>query len=248
MSNFAGHDHHESLPGYSSQQLLHDGCGECERRSKEPGLGIPHLDPINFAWAWTRANEWKRDGLPDVAEVEKPMLNALWAVQVQLEQRGVPMGQCPRVALTIADFSGLVDEHLRNVAKNITEEFAGSRLDKVIIDDVPHTETFDDMGDVTVTHFAVTGMPQEDLPEALRGMVPIEDLDLYKDPDVRARWMRDFGVCQRGGSAHFRDHMKLSSCVDWTSLDTPACKFCGMPLGTDGFCTETHPPELSGPR
>lgn len=83
------------------------------------------------------------------------------------------------------------------------EKWEGVSVGKVIIDDVPRTETFDDMGEVTVTHFAITGMPQEDLPEALRGMVPIK---------------------------------------------TGACRFCGMPLGRDGFCTETHPPESQGSR
>lgn len=82
------HDYHEGLPGYSPDQILHDGCGECEARSQEPGGGIVRLDRTNFARAWVRAAQWNQIGLPDIARAEVPLLNTLWAVQLQLENYG----------------------------------------------------------------------------------------------------------------------------------------------------------------
>lgn len=131
MTEFTGHDYHEGRPGYSANQLLHDGCKECERRSTESGLGIAHLDPIRFEYAWNRAYRWRVDGLDDVAEVEKPMLGALWSVQVQLEQRGVIMGYAPRHVVTVEEFSTLaksfintqdLDRHVATVINFGTED------------------------------------------------------------------------------------------------------------------------------
>jgi len=89
------HAYHEQLPGYSAAQLLHDGCEECENRAKERDGGIAHLDRQNFAKAWVRAAAWNREGVPDVARAELPMLAMLWSVQLQLERLGVPIGQLP---------------------------------------------------------------------------------------------------------------------------------------------------------
>lgn len=66
------HDAHEALPGYSPDQLLHAGCGECDMRAAAPDAGLGHLD---------------------LAEIR--MLSVLWAVQVHLEMRGFPLGQVP---------------------------------------------------------------------------------------------------------------------------------------------------------
>jgi hypothetical protein len=91
------HDYHEGLPGYSPNQLLHDGCGECEARSKTFTHGIGHLDTDAFARAWGRAAEWERQGgdLTDVSQAERPLLRMLWALQIHFERRGVPLGRCP---------------------------------------------------------------------------------------------------------------------------------------------------------
>ena len=91
------HDYHDGLPGYSSEQLLHDGCGECETRAKAGDHGIAQLDRQNFYHAWKRAAEWNGNGglTGPVSAAEAPMLRALWAVQLQLERRGVPIGEVP---------------------------------------------------------------------------------------------------------------------------------------------------------
>jgi hypothetical protein len=93
------HDYHDGLPGYSKAQILHDGCAECEARAKRDDHGIGSLDQQNFARAWRRAADWNtqiadRHERP-VAKAEAPLLNALWAVQLQLERRGVPIGEVP---------------------------------------------------------------------------------------------------------------------------------------------------------
>jgi hypothetical protein len=93
------HDYHEGLPGFSPAQILHDGCGECERRSTLTGGGVAYLDMRNFARAWVRAARWEGfwEGfrITDVARAEIPLLNTLWAVQCQLENFGVPAGTLP---------------------------------------------------------------------------------------------------------------------------------------------------------
>jgi hypothetical protein len=92
-----GHDHHQSMPGYSPDQLLHRGCGECDIRSRERAGGLDHLDPARFEQAWRRAAQWNLadGGLPDLDPAEIPMLRTLWAVQRQLEKRGIPLGMLP---------------------------------------------------------------------------------------------------------------------------------------------------------
>ena len=73
------HDYHDALPGYDSRQLLHDGCGECERR------GIGRLD---------RSSELDSS---QFSSCEGPLLDALWSVQVQLERLGDRLDGVPTV-------------------------------------------------------------------------------------------------------------------------------------------------------
>lgn len=90
------HDYHESLPGFSPAQVLHDGCGECEARGANVSRAINALDSGNFARAWERATAWNRGGGPsDISMTERPLLNTLWSLQLQLEKRGVPIGEMP---------------------------------------------------------------------------------------------------------------------------------------------------------
>jgi hypothetical protein len=89
------HDYHDALPGYSRQQVLHDGCRECEARAASADHGISKLDKHRFASAWARAAEWNQKGLPDVASAEVPMLRVLWSVQLALHSWGLPVGALP---------------------------------------------------------------------------------------------------------------------------------------------------------
>lgn len=90
------HDPHHVLPGYSENQVLYDGCAECEQRGADVALAIGHLDSHAFARAWARAATLNRGGLEDVSHAEFPLLKALWAVQCQLESpHGWPIGQIP---------------------------------------------------------------------------------------------------------------------------------------------------------
>ena len=90
------HDYHEAQPGYSENQVLHDGCAECKERSERSDGGISSMDRTRFARAWARAAEWNRAGLPDIARAEMPALNILWSVQLKLESYGFPIGVLPR--------------------------------------------------------------------------------------------------------------------------------------------------------
>lgn len=85
------HDYHEGLPGFSPSQMLHDGCGECEARSRRDDHGIANLDPDNFRRALLRAREWNDRGLLTMSDAERPMLSALWSVLIQCERIGVQL-------------------------------------------------------------------------------------------------------------------------------------------------------------
>lgn len=95
------HDYHQSLPGYHADQLLIDGCGECEHRAKDIERAISNLDYKRFVRAWTRAADQMASTPPSGdrggprSQAEAPMLHALWAIQVHLENRGIPLGTVP---------------------------------------------------------------------------------------------------------------------------------------------------------
>ena len=95
------HDYHEGQPDYSAEQVLHDGCEECRLRAQSDDHGIAHMDKFTFLRAWARATEWNRNGLPDLACAEMPALNALWAVQLKLENWGLPIGTLPVGAIRV---------------------------------------------------------------------------------------------------------------------------------------------------
>jgi hypothetical protein len=90
------HDYHEGLPGYHPEQILHDGCAECETRGKNVAYAIGSLDKHRFALAWRRAADRNRTaGVRDFSQAERPLLEVLWAVQLGLEPRGIPIGEVP---------------------------------------------------------------------------------------------------------------------------------------------------------
>lgn len=90
------HSYHEAAPNFSEAQILHDGCGECERRGRDISMAVQNMDKGRFALAWARAAQWNRRGLPDVSEAEAPLLSALWAIQIKLETVcGLPVGELP---------------------------------------------------------------------------------------------------------------------------------------------------------
>jgi hypothetical protein len=99
------HDHHQSMPGYTPDQVLHRGCGECDARSREIGGGLDHLDSIRFELAWRRAAQWRGETgrLPDLDPAEVPMFEILFAVQRQLEKRGIPLGMLPFIPQPLAE-------------------------------------------------------------------------------------------------------------------------------------------------
>ena len=90
------HSHHDVLSGFDHSQILHDGCDECEWRGEDPHRAISHLDERNFERAWKRAADWQLHGCPTISRAEADLLLALWAVQIQLEKRGVPIGELPQ--------------------------------------------------------------------------------------------------------------------------------------------------------
>src|SRR5581483_9774336 len=95
------HSFHQGLDGFDERQILHDGCPECEERGEDVAKAIGYLDDERFERAWRRAFHWKASSggghatTGPISYAETDMLEALWAVQVQLERRGHPLGQLP---------------------------------------------------------------------------------------------------------------------------------------------------------
>jgi hypothetical protein len=82
------HDFHERLPGFDPQQILVDGCRECEARSQRNDHGISSLDPDRFAAAWLRAQELETEGLDNLSAAERPLLLTLSSVQIAIGRAG----------------------------------------------------------------------------------------------------------------------------------------------------------------
>jgi hypothetical protein len=76
------HDFHERLPGFDPQQILVDGCRECEALSRRLDHGISSLDPDRFAAAWERAQQWQTKGLATISDAELPLLDTLHSVRL----------------------------------------------------------------------------------------------------------------------------------------------------------------------
>ena len=116
------HDYHEKLPGYHPDQVLHDGCAECEDRGADPNLAIQHMDVQRFQHAWQRAADWQKNGTaPLIAHAEIDTLRLLWAVQVQFERLGVPIGMFP-VGLEMAVELDAENLRLREQAGEMAEQ------------------------------------------------------------------------------------------------------------------------------
>lgn len=80
------HAYHESLPGFSPEAVLHDGCEECESRAGIHGLA--HLDWRNSRRVVERAVRLRAmhgGGLLDTNPTERKLLDAVWTVLVWLE-------------------------------------------------------------------------------------------------------------------------------------------------------------------
>lgn len=95
------HAHHESLEGFDARQILHDGCDECEYRGERPALALASLDMQTVERAWKRAFDHfasrggGHEATGTLAQCERPLLETLWAFQVILERRGIPIGRLP---------------------------------------------------------------------------------------------------------------------------------------------------------
>jgi hypothetical protein len=95
------HEPHTALPGYHPDQIFHDGCGLCEARGADVQLALEYLDQPSMDRAWRRAAEWQASSAygfrrpENIAQAEVPLLRALWAIEVHLERRGVPLGTIP---------------------------------------------------------------------------------------------------------------------------------------------------------
>ena len=91
------HDYHPALPGYNATQIFHDGCAECESRSKTLDHGLRSLDEYNFARAWQRAADWNQErDVGRISDAERDLLEMIWAFQIMFERNcGIEIGRLP---------------------------------------------------------------------------------------------------------------------------------------------------------
>lgn len=89
------HNWHESHPGYHPEQVVHDNCGTCFERGRNPWLAISCLEAEDFEAAWKRAVAWNAGEVSNASENEIPVLQVFLAFTAQLGKRGVPWGTVP---------------------------------------------------------------------------------------------------------------------------------------------------------
>jgi len=91
---------HYHPTGWDQRQVLVDGCPECEERAGNPERVISLLDTGAFEAAWKRAVAWQRADSRDlnVSVSEAATLRTLWTVALQLQRRGIPLGEVPSVS------------------------------------------------------------------------------------------------------------------------------------------------------
>lgn len=77
------HAYHDVLPGYHPDQILYDGCPECEERGQVVYRAITALDLDNYFRATKRAVVWNEEGCDNVSRAERALLETLWAVWLQ---------------------------------------------------------------------------------------------------------------------------------------------------------------------
>lgn len=87
------HAFHEGLAGYHPEQILHDGCPECEDRAAMGVDALGHLDDFARirAWRLMRAEKWSGGesvGYP-VSVLDWTLANTLYAVAVFMERCGI---------------------------------------------------------------------------------------------------------------------------------------------------------------
>ena len=100
------HVYHEALPGYSADDVLHDGCPECDARAADPRIGLSHLDDRNRIrmWAKMRAYHFQGGGVDPVSQNDLQVMGLMYTIAVFLE----------RAALSAGDIEDrLVAEHER---------------------------------------------------------------------------------------------------------------------------------------
>ena len=90
---------HEDLPGYSRDQILFDGCAECEGR-RDPLAALNAYEDHVIEDAWERAVTWRRGMTPlHISETEVPLLETIAAFATLLDRAGVlPFGDVPPIA------------------------------------------------------------------------------------------------------------------------------------------------------
>ena len=89
------HSFHGALEGYDARQILVDGCHECEERGRDLRSAFAHMDTETFTRAWRRAFDINAsNGSHDVgreSHAEAELLLVLYAIQVELQRRGIPL-------------------------------------------------------------------------------------------------------------------------------------------------------------
>jgi len=136
------HTVHENLPGFKPDQLLVDGCPECERRGKNLTEAMGNLDAKRVVEAWRRAYRWQVLGDVIPSSAEAPMLSAMWSVQVLLERvAGLQLGQLP-MAPRVARFDDRAFAACSDHLQHAVDYVLGGRSSAVKVRDVKERDEY----------------------------------------------------------------------------------------------------------
>ena len=80
------HKYHPSLPDYSSEQVLVDGCEECEYRAGRGVSALDYFDTETAKRAYDRAHKWNSEGLSDISAAEGKVFDKMLSVERFLER------------------------------------------------------------------------------------------------------------------------------------------------------------------
>jgi hypothetical protein len=84
----SAHVFHEDLPDYNPESVLHDGCAECEHRSKRGMEGVLALDRDRQLRLWQGTFD------PQVSSAcDRRLQQELYAVAVFLNGAGITPGE-----------------------------------------------------------------------------------------------------------------------------------------------------------
>lgn len=107
------HTYHDNLPGFDANNVLHDGCDECEARAMNPmGVGIPHLDHNNRLKLWRDMIGYHFTADRDQRQFsacDRTLMDAMYLIAVFMQRAGF---QPDEIEKRMAETNARLDQRL----------------------------------------------------------------------------------------------------------------------------------------